>query len=219
MVQRGIVRRGMALASAGLMLALLLSSPSNAPQEASLGVGIVRSPLDPAQPLYFYGVPDLDTLPDASSPQDSVTFRAGPHHVSVATAPPWFVPEAMKLEYGLLHLRARTLTRHWIEVVVNERTGTTRWVDRSAVTFEPWPVFLLGVVTVEVTDPQANPIRSGPDEAAPIRARTSALLRPLAVQGDWLQVGPSPLASAQVPVGWIRWRDEKRLLITYSLLS
>ncbi|NBC15903.1 MAG: hypothetical protein GVY18_01160 [Bacteroidetes bacterium] len=185
----------------------------------SLGVGIVMPSLDPAQPLYVYGVSDLDTLPEALSPQDSVVFRAGPHYVDIATAPPWFVPRTMKLDYGLLHLRAKTLARHWIEVVVNERTGATRWVDRSAVRFEPWPVFLLGVVTVEVDDPTANPIRSGPDATAPVRARSAAFLRPLAVQGDWLRVGPSPLADEQVPTGWIRWREGGRLLITYSLLS
>lgn len=184
-----------------------------------LGVGMVMPPLDPAQSLFFYGVPDLDMLPDALSPQDSVTFHEGPHSVDIATAPPWFVPATMKLDYGLLHLRAKTLTRYWIEVVVNERTGATRWVDRRAVRFEPWPVFLLNVVTVEVAGPQANPIRSGPSQAAPVRAHTSALLRPLAVQGDWLRVGPSPLADEQVPTGWIRWREGGRLLITYSLLS
>jgi hypothetical protein len=190
----------------------------SAPTEP-LGVGMVMPPLDPAQPLYVYGVPDLDTLPEALSPQDSVTFRTGPHYVDIATAPPWFVPKVMKLDYGLLHLRAKTLTHHWIEVIVNERTGATRWVDRSAVTFEPWSVFLLGVVTVEVKDPATNPVRSGPDGVAPVRARASALLRPRAVQGDWLQVDPSPLSDAQGPAGWIRWRDGERLLITYSLLS
>ena len=202
-----------------VVAALLFSGAGMPEATVPVGVGLVRPALVPGQPLYFYGVSDLDDRPGALVPQDSLTFRQGAHYVDVATAPPWFVPEVLKLDYDLLVLRAKTLARHWVEVVVNQRTGETRWVDRHAVRLDLWPDALLNMAAVEVSDPQANPIRSGPDAATPVLRTTLALLQPLAVQGDWLRVGPSELADQQVPQGWVRWRDGDRLLITYSLLS
>lgn len=204
-----------------LCAGLLFSGTYHRPQQTDLpvGVGIVSPVLDPERPLYFYGVTDFDALPHTLVPQDSLTFAQGPYHTDIATAPPWFVPETMKLDYDLLALRAKTLTRHWIEVIVNQRTGETRWVSREAVDFASWPDFLLDVISVETPDPAANPIRSGPFDAAPVRAQTTALLQPLAVQGEWLQVGPSMLTDEAAPKGWIRWTDGARLLIVYSRLS
>jgi hypothetical protein len=106
-----------------------------------------------------------------------------------------------------------------VEVVVNRETGQTRWVDRQAVEFFEWPDFLLKAVAVEALDPEANPIRSGPDESTPILSSAPADLRPVAVRGSWLQVSTAGLADRIVPTGWIRWRDGDRLLVSYSLLS
>lgn len=202
---------------AALLVLLHTGVAAHAQSAESLGVGMVT--VDPTRPLYVYGVPGLDVLPDALSPQDSVTFRQGAHHAEVATAPPWFVPAVRKLDYDLLLLRALTLMRDWVEVVVDEQTGATRWVPREAVALKLWPELLLEVAAVEVLDPTANPIRSGPGEALPVRARSQALLRPLAVRGMWLRVGPSDLTDDPTPTGWIRWTDGTRLLIVYSLLS
>lgn len=184
-----------------------------------VGVGIVSPHLTPEQPLYFYSVRDYDTMPYQLTPVDSLTFKRGDYHIDIATAPPWFVPESFKLDYDLLTMRAKTLARQWIEVVVNQQTGETRWVSRQAVDFQPWPDFLLNVVAVEVPNPDINPIRARPFEAASVVAKTTALLQPLAVQGEWLQVGPSMLGDEAAPKGWIRWTDGERLLLVYSLLS
>jgi len=185
-----------------------------------LGVGMVQPYLVPGQALYFYGVPPRDGLPGEAAPVDSLTFLAGPYYTDVATAPPWFVPEVFKLDYNLLYLRAKTLTLHWIEVVVNTQTGETRWVDRHAVAFVDWPTFLLGAVSVEVIAPEANPIRSGPgEETALLDAKPDEPLQPQAVQGGWMKVGASIFADRAVPTGWIRWHGGERLVIDYALLS
>ena len=124
----------------------------------------------------------------------------------------------MKLDYDLLFLRAKTLTRNWIEVVVNRETGQASWIDRHAVEFIHWPTFLLDVVAVEVHDPEGNPVRVKPLDHASVLADATLPLRPLAIQGSWLQVSTNGLADRIAPTGWIRWRDGDRLLITYSLL-
>lgn len=210
-----MMRTGMTVVLGLLMSGISLAQNGSPP----LGVGIVRPGLTAGETLYFYGVPGLDRMPDEEVPFDSLVFVQGEHNVDIAYAPPWFMPELLKLDYDILYMRAQTLTRRWIEVVVNRQTGETRWIDRSAVTFTDWSGFLLDVVAVEVVDPEANPVRSGPDTITAVLSTAKGPLRPLAVSGSWMQVSTSGLADRIVPTGWIRWRDGDRLLITWSPLS
>ena len=170
--------------------------------------------------LYFYGTPDFTQLPALMTPRDSVTFGQGPYHVDIMTAPPWFVPEVLKMDYDMLFLRAITLTKNWVEVVVNRLTGETRWIDAQAVRFVDWPRFLLDMATVEMLDAAANPIRVKPLDYAGILAEAPGIpLQVLAIQGSWMQVSTNGVADRIVPTGWIRWRDGDQLLISYAPLS
>jgi hypothetical protein len=148
-----------------------------------------------------------------------VRFGPGLPSVDIAEAPPWLVPEHLRMDYELFHLRVITLTRDWLEVIGNTRTGETRWIDRSAVRFTGWPEFLLSVNSVVPFDEHAAPIRARPLDESPMLATTTAALPPLAVQGDWLKVSIGHLADRIVPEGWIRWRRGDRLLVAYSPLS
>jgi hypothetical protein len=112
-----------------------------------------------------------------------------------------------------------TLTPQWVEVIGNSTTGETQWVNRAQVDFTAWQEFLLKVPSVEAFDASANPIRVRPLDASPILSTARAALPPLAVQGDWLKVATGHLADRIQPEGWIRWRREERLLVTYNPLS
>ena len=118
------------------------------------------------------------------------------------------------------------MSRHWVEVVVNESPQrprsfpATAWLNREAVSFRPWTEFLLDVYGVEATDPAANPLRSGPgDEFPRIGSSDGLSLRVVAVQGSWLRVEDADADETDLPSGWIRWRDGDRLTIKYFLLS
>jgi hypothetical protein len=191
-----------------------------------VGVGVVQPRIDPDRPLYFYGEPTPGGAPGGMQPMDSVTFVVGPHFIDIGYAPPWFAPETLKLDYDLLVLRAETLTRSWIEVVVNELDPRPRfiprtvWVEREAVEFRPWSEFLLDVYSVEPLETSPNPLRSGPGDSFPIVAPTAgAQWHPIAVRGDWLQVDAVEAPEPGGPRGWIRWRRDERLLLRFSLLS
>jgi hypothetical protein len=193
---------------------------SNQAEVQSLGVGMVKPRLTPGAPLYFYSSADFSKLPSVMSVADSLTFFKSEHYIDIATAPPWFVPEVMKLDYDLLFLRAVTLSQNWLEVIVNQQTGETRWVDRHAVDFIHWPDFLLEVFAVEIADPESNPLRIKPlSHASIVPVSAGAVLHPIAIQGDWMKVVVGEIPDSNSPTGWIRWRDGDRLLITYSLLS
>lgn len=189
-------------------------------QQQPLGIGMARPHLQAGGTLYFYGVRDVTVMPDQLVPQDSLTFKQGEHFVEIATAPPWFWPEVTKLDYNLLYLRAKTVSRNWLEVVVNRQSGQTAWVDRQAVECVLWPDFLLSVYAVELLDPTNNPMRIKPLlHASPVALPERAQLKPLAMQGDWLRVEILDDAGQARVTGWIRWRDAQGLLIRYSLLS
>lgn len=190
------------------------------------GVGVVRPVLDAERPLRFFAAPAPGDAPATAEAVDSVTFATGDHAVEIATAPPWFAPEGLKLDYDLLWLRAETVTRDWIEVVVNSADPRPRfaprtlWVAREAVHFEPWSTFLLTVFSVETLDPDTNPLRSSPSADAPAEESTATLpLRPLAIRGDWMRVEGADARELGLPRGWIRWWGDGRLLVSFSLLS
>jgi hypothetical protein len=216
------------------LLALLLLAgaaprprPLPNPDPLPLGLGLVQVHPSPDRPLYFYALApaDVEGHPDAAAPADSLTFRQGEHHVEIATAPPWFVPEVLKLDYDVLFLRTVTLAHDWVEVVVNtsaelpRMTPRTMWVRREAVAFRPWVAFLLDVAAVEPLDLEANPVRTGPDDGAAVLSEAWVPVRPLAVQGDWLLVSTLGLADRIPPAGWLRWRSGDRLLVAYAILS
>ena len=208
-----------------VLIATFCSTPALA-QLPSVGVGVIQPPLDPARPLYFYGTPQPGVHPSTATPIDSVTFSAGDHFVGIATAPPWFAPEGLKLDYDLLWLRARTLTPVWIEVEVNTLdprprfVPETAWVAREAVSFRPWTEFLLEVFSVETLDPAANPIRAAPRmDSEVVGDSTGRALRPLAIRGDWLRIEAVEGTEADRTEGWVRWRGSSELLLSFSMLS
>ena len=204
----------------GGLIVLLASGWANQ-QEASLplGLGLVSPRTRDLEALRFYGPENLSQVADMLAPTDSVTFVRGPNQIDIATAPPYLVPEVLKLDYDMLYFRATTVSRNWIEIVVNQRTGQTAWVDRHSVDLIYWPEFLSQVYAVEVVDQESNPLRIKPLGHASVVTRTTEPLRPLAVNGHWILVETIETPPRDTKSGWIRWRDGDTLLITYSILS
>lgn len=185
-----------------------------------LGLGIASPTIVPETPLYFYSEPDFDAMPYQFKPVDSVTFTKGKHYIDIATAPPWLVPEHIKLDYGIFTFRVVTYSQNWLEVIVNNTNGLTRWIDRQAVGYKEWSTYLTEIVAVEIIDVEKNPIRTKAQDNASILAQVpGAQLRPIAVKGDWLLVSTVGLADRIVPTGWVRWRKDGILLVMYSILS
>lgn len=181
-------------------------------QPLGLGLAVVRVG-DAPPPLGLYPPPDLDSVPEAGAPADSVTFVPRRGRAAVGTAPPWFLPEVLDIARGHIGLRVHTLAAEWVEVVTNRSDGRTAWLRRDRVEIVAWPdVLLQSLLTI---DPEANPLRTRPTDEASILATTPAgvRLRPLAVRGDWVQVSTLGLADRIPPSGWVRWTDGARLLV------
>ncbi len=210
-----------------IAIGLLLVAVSTAPSEpfaqdrgdAPMGLGIAAPLLESGLPLYFRSGPEFD-----AAVADSVTFSGTGNSLDIATAPPWLVPEHLKLDYQIFLFRVVSISRHAVELLVNKTSGKTAWVHRADVTFRSWPEFFSEVFSVEQLDVAANPVRPRPfTYSDPLSVQPDAgsgFLDVLQVRGDWLQV--QQIGDAMDPVGppgWIRWRDGEQLLISWSLLS
>ena len=174
----------------GLFLSVVLFSSviANSHEPGAMGLGMVSPALVP-RTLYFYARPDLLAVTGFPEPVDSVVFVQGKYHVEIASAPQWFMPVHMKLDYDLLLLRAITVSQNWIEVEVNTMDGRTAWLHNLDLQFLNWEEFILGAVAVEVLNAGKNPIRMEPRTEASVLADVpNRNLRPVAIQGDWLLV-------------------------------
>ncbi len=186
----------------------------------TVGVGMVKPRLVVGETLEFWPPPTRRPAAFRPTPVGSITLGEGDYGtLRIASAPPGFAPEIVKLDYDILLLRARSMTSSHIEVVVNRETGRTAWVERSAVEFLDWPSFWLSVFAIEVKDLNTNPVRTKPlDHAARVLSAKETTYGVQAVRGNWLQVGPAEASKAK-PIGWIRWQDGEQILIGYFLLS
>lgn len=194
------------------------SSRAEMHEPGAMGLGMVSPALIP-RTMYFHARPDLLAVAGFPDPIDSVVFVQGKYHVEIASAPPWFMPVHLKLDYDLFLLKAITVSQNWIEVEVNTIDGRTAWIHRQDLQFMSWEEFILGAVAVEVLDAGRNPIRAkGVSDASVLATVGNKNLRPVAVRGDWLLVTGYQDEEGIIPTGWIRWREGEKLLVEYSLL-
>lgn len=192
----------------------------NQKAQQPMGLGMASPFMASGKPLYIYSKPEVDQLPVDLKPIDSITFVQRQGFIDIATAPPNLVPEVLKLDYNVFYFRAVSLSRYWVEVIINITNGHTVFLDREAIEYLSWPDFFLNVFSVERLDDEKNPVRARPmDTGSVLASGPNISLSVISVHGDWLEVSTNGLADRMPPYGYIRWRDGDKLLVTYSLFS
>lgn len=189
------------------------------PAPPEMGLGMVKPDFYNHSTLYFYRNPNLQKAVNEHLPYDSLVFRQTELGYEITYAPPWFVPAVMKMDYDVLYLRANTLHREFLQVTVNETNGQTAWIGRFDAKLIYWPEFLLSVNTIEPMDPVNNPLRIKPmNHASPVNTKY-AFLRPTQVKTQWMEVELLDDALQVLDTGWLRWHEEGRLVVEWSLFS
>mgnify|MGYP000173900014 CR=1 FL=1 len=198
--------------------AMLIKTPLLA--KADMGLGMFIPNFYENKTLYFYGNLTQGKSVQEHSPLDSITFKQKEYGgFDIATAPPWLVPEHLKLDYDMLYFKVQSISHNFIEVTVNTTNNQTRFVDRYAGKLMYWPEFLLGVNSVEFPNPKNHNIYSRPfTEASTIKTQYS-FMRPIKVKDEWMHVTLLDDSFKVKGHGWIRWKKDGEMLITYSLLS
>lgn len=195
-------------------------SPVDTSSKTELGLGFFTPDFYNQQVLYFYGMPNVDKPVSEHLPVDSLLFqRSDGHQYEITYAPPWLVPEHMKMDYEILHFKILSVNRDFIRIDVNKTNNRYAYVDRHAGSISYWPEFLLKVHSVEFPQGQSQTVRVKPLNYAGQVNINFEFMKPLQIQNEWMEVELQDGNFQKVGNGWIQWRDEEKLLIQYSLLS
>ncbi|MBC7850693.1 MAG: hypothetical protein H7Y31_13210 [Chitinophagaceae bacterium] len=199
---------------------LLLSCFKNAQSENAIGVGIILLDITKIRHLEFHS----DT---SSASIASVKFVE--NNVGVVEPDPgsaeWFVPEQFYPSYDIFVLRVVTTTSNWLKVFVNNN-GKTYWLrSQESIRFMTWPDFLLKKVNaISKHEILKASIRTYPDSKSKAikMLESKDCLDILEIKGDWIhvQTDKSDCSESLKPVrsGWIQWRFNNQLQISYSLV-
>ncbi len=189
-------------------------------EEKDIGIGFFTPNFQKNKTLYFYGSVNLEKGLTEHSPQDSIVFALDENQNFTTTyAPPWLLPAQLKLDYGIMHLKVFGVGNDLIKVETNSKTNRISYVDKQAGAFVSWPEYILSMNSVEFIDKAKQTIHIKPlDYAGEVQANFD-FISPLLVEGDWLYGLLLTDNRTETGKGWIRWRKDGKLLITYSLFS
>lgn len=184
------------------------------------GLGFFKPDFFNRSVLYFYGSPNFEKPVSDHTPADSVVFRQSDgNRIDIAYAPPWLVPDHLKMDYDILYFKIKSINRDFVEVIVNKTTNRNAYVNRQAGQIIYWPDFLLSVHSVEFPPNQTQTIRIKPLNYAGQVNEDFVFMKPLRIQENWMEVQLQDGDFQKTGNGWIQWRNEHELLIEYSLLS
>lgn len=127
-------------------------------------------------------------------------------------------------DYHIIHLRCFNEVDGFFEVMTNEETQERMWIKKSATTeFISWSDYLSNVVTINQIDFNTNPARKSPDDTSEILYNDKMEWEVVSVKGNWAEVRFSEIFMDMTKVenqefrAWIKWRNEKELLVEYGL--
>jgi hypothetical protein len=192
----------------------------NIDQGEPIGLGMFAPNVFDNKVLYFYGNLNLKKSIIQHLATDSIVFdKSEMADVEIISAPPWLLPSYMKLDYGILFFKVVSITQDFLEVEVNKTNSQTAHISRQAGRFVFWPEFLLAVNSVEFEERDKNSVYVKPlDHAGKMNVKYS-FMKPIRIKDEWMQVRLLEDNLKEVGIGWIKWRNESRLLVQYSLLS
>jgi hypothetical protein len=201
-------------------LAMLTKKDSNSQDKSEMGLGVFSPNMYENNTLYFYGNINYEKALNDHTPYDSITFRRDKYNnIEIATAPPWLLPEHLKLDYGMLYFKVKTIIRDFMEIEVNKTNGQTSFISTESGNLQFWPEFLVRVHSIEFLNPEIQVVKSRPFDYSDKVTLNFEIMQPIAIQQDWVLVELKDNSYKKVGTGWVKWRENGKLLVKYSLLS
>lgn len=188
--------------------------------QESFGIGIFSPNTFESSSLLLFENLNLNKSFLEHSPHDSISFhRKQNGGFEIATAPPYLVPEHMKLDYDVLMFKVVSLTHDFIEIEVNKITKQTAFVKKTSGNFKAYPEFFLSVNSVEFLNPQLQSIHIKALINSSTIHKNVHLMKPLKVRREWMYVLLIDKNQEEVGKGWIKWNENGKLIIKYNLFS
>jgi hypothetical protein len=136
----------------------------------------------------------------------------------------WLKPEGLSLDYSIFTFRYLQVEKEWVEVIINDETDDKKWLKRKAgLEVVRWEDFLVEYTTaIEPLFPAAIKAALGEQAATLRKSSKEDCFEAVEVRGQWLRIRTNTVLECSehdepVADGWIRWRDDQRLLIEYFL--
>jgi hypothetical protein len=214
-----------------LLVLLNISSRAGAFEEQN-GIGTVQ-----VFPYNFFSI-DFWKGPSIEKPfvYDEISFLTDTSRVlrcqfsstGSDSIPAWFDPQEFVFtkQEKIFLLTCVSRKDNWCEVIVNKKTGVTKWVELGFdVTFGDWQTFLPKSKSIEIvkgdsllfetptTSSISSPINLNWDHSY------KQEMHCMQVQGMWMQIEITELNEFGGIInkrnGWIRWRDENEMFVQY----
>ncbi len=199
---------------------LFLVIPSVLFSQVDMPMGFFKPNIAEETVLYLYAEESLNAKPGDKNPTDSITFKKLGYNIVMDHYPEWFEPVMEKLDYNIFYISVKKLGSSYVEIIANEETGKTTYVESHTGQFVTWEEFLLKMHSVEFASEGQKLFDNPMVKSAGKVYSQHTFFRPKYVQGDWMQV--EVLGDDFEPTGqrgWLRWRKDNQLLIRYNLLS
>ena len=188
-------------------------------RKGDMGVGFFKPNFYEHPTLYFYGNVNLEKGLLEHMPQDSLVMGKNQYGDFTSTyAPPYLLPEYMKLDYGLFYFKTLGVSHDMVLIEINKQDGQTAYLSKSQGNLLLWPEFLMGVNSVKVLD-QTQQVKIKPLDHAGDVVQQYTFLKPLLVKDQWMQVALQDSRLKTVGTGWICWQKNGALLISFDFLS
>ena len=188
--------------------------------EQKIGIGFFKPDYFEHSTLYFYGTVNLEKGILEHTPMDSVVFTNDKHgNLTTIYAPPWLYPEHLKLDYGIIIFKVLGIGHDFLKVEVNKETKQLAYLDKLKGTFVTWHEFLLTINSVEFNDNSSKKVFVKPLDYAGEKKVKFDFMQPILIEGDWMYARFVKESFAEQGKGWIRWKKDNLLHITYSLLN
>ena len=185
-------------------------------------IGMVSVKVEIGVKLRFYNSP-FENMPSKSV---EMIFDSSTHSIAIKDrhlSVDWLLPEDLSLDHAVFYLSCLDQKVGWLQVVVNEQTGKMLWLkEDDNLHYLTWADFFKEMSAIDRADPTANPIYTKPDTLSkqiPYTGNDFFAVRQ--IHGDWMEIYSPAMADSTVGVyhrissGWIRWRDDDKLLIGY----
>lgn len=193
-------------------------------QEASsnseMGLGVFKPKFKDGEAFYFYGNPNFKKSVSEHLPTDSLMVkRTEIGGYTISQAPPWLMPLHLKMDYEIFYFKVTTVSEEFLKVEGNKSNGYSAYVSRWDGDLIFWPDFLLKVNSIEFLDPSDKIVRIKPLIHASSVTIDFDFMKPILITESWAKVALLDTNYAKKGEGWIQWKKEGQLLISYSLLS
>lgn len=182
-----------------------------------MGLGMAQPNFYQNEVVYFYR-PNLEKAVNEHLPIDSLVFSRSELGHELTYAPSWFYPVHLKMDYEILFLKVISQTKDWVQVIVNEQTQMKAWLSKHDVKIVQWPDFILATSSVKPIDEYVT-LKVKPLDHAGDLSKKGSFYRAIEVRNEWLRVEILDEKFKKQGMGWLRWRKNGKLLITYDLLS